>query len=98
MYTSTPERSGALEGEVPYPRTQHRDSDVPRPVRGETSYLSEILHQAGIELTLHKAIIAKHHVLTIGPRPPLLSLIDWSVITDYVCDINSNRVCDHCHS
>ena len=74
-YSFSPESSEAFEGEVPCPRTHHRNN-VPR-LRGEKHDISlKILHQAGFETAGQAATSAKHHALTIAPYPSLY-IIFW---------------------
>ena len=73
-YSSSPESSEAFEGEVPCPRTRHRNN-VPR-LRGEKHEISlKILHPAGFETapatSRQTATSAKRHDLTISPCPTL---------------------------
>ena len=67
-YSYTPESSGACEGKVPCPRTQHRNN-VPI-LRGEKHDISlKILHQAGFETARQAVTLAKLRSLAIAPRP-----------------------------
>ena len=69
-YSFSPDSSGAFEGEVPCPRTQHL-TNVPR-LRGEKHDISlKILHQAGFKTALQTATSAERHALTIAPCPSL---------------------------
>ena len=51
------ESSEAFEGEVPYPRTQHRNN-VPRLRRDKHDISLKILHQPGIETAWQAATLA----------------------------------------
>ena len=66
-YSFSPGLSEPFEGEVPCPKTQHRNN-VPE-LRGRKHDISlKILHQAGFETTRQAATSAKHHALTIAPH------------------------------
>ena len=64
MYSFTPESREACEGEVPCPRTHHRNN-VPI-LRGE-----KIPHQAGFETAWQAVTLAELRALTIAPCPSL---------------------------
>ena len=65
MYSFISESSEACEGEVPCPRTQHRN-DVPI-FWGDKHYISlKMLHQVGLETAREAATMAKIHA--IAPR------------------------------
>ena len=67
-YSFTPESSEACKGEVPCPRTQHRNN-VPI-LRGKKHDISlKILHQAGFETARQAVTLAKHRALSIALRP-----------------------------
>ena len=65
--------SEACEGEVPCPRTQHRNKVLI--LRGEKHDISlKILHQAGFETARQAVTLEKHRALDIAPRPSLVHI------------------------
>ena len=74
-YSFSPESCEAFEGEVPCPRTQHRNN-VPI-LRGEKHDISlKILQQAGFETARQAATLSKLRALTIAPCPSLQLLLN----------------------
>ena len=66
----SPESSEAFEGEVPCPRTQHRNNVLRLREEKHNIYL-KTLHQAGFETARQAATLAKRHALTIASRPSI---------------------------